>query len=175
MADDPRFTPDEVRLGHLMAPFGIRGELRVFLYNPASTLLDRPRALTLVSPAGERRPATVSIRSGAGKKLIAQVLGVDTPEAAAQLGGWELVLPRSALPRPKAGEYYQHDLLGLPVRSAGGQEIGRLREIVPSGGIDIYVVDVAGAERFVPALRDRVLEVVPGSHIVIAEDAGEEA
>ena len=175
MAEDPRFAPDEVRLGHLMAPFGIRGELRVFLYNPDSPLLGRPRSVTLVSPAGERRTATVGVRTGAGKKLIAQVSGVDTPEVAAAFGGWELVVPRAALPRPKPGEYYQHDLLGLPVRSAGGRELGHLREIVPSGGIDIYIVDGPGGERFVPALRDRVLEVVPGSHILLAEDAGEEA
>ena len=52
---DGRFTPDDVRLGHVNGVFGLRGDVRLYLYNPGSELIGERIDAQLVAPDGSRR------------------------------------------------------------------------------------------------------------------------
>lgn len=157
--------------------FGVRGEVRLMLHHREGETLFTERTVTLVSPEGERRSVRIRARSGAGKRVLAKIAGVETPEAAAALMGWAIVVDRATLPPPGEGEYYIHDLLDLPVFDASGNALGTLADVVNSPAHDIWVVEADGREAFVLATPENVVSVdVPGRRIVIADgalDAGE--
>lgn len=172
-------SPDEVLVATVNGVFGVRGEVRLFLHDRQSRTLDRPTKVTLIAPEGERRAAEIAVRSGAGKRVIARISGVETPEAAHALIGWSVIVPRSALPVPAPGEYYIHDLLDLPVferRPEGDARIGALADVV-TGERDIWVITGEdGEERYLLAAPDTVLEVdLAAGRLIVAPGAAEAA
>lgn len=167
----PESAPDSLELGEIVGVFGVRGEVRVFLANPASDTLREPRNVTLMMPQGVARPARLVVRPGAGKRLLGRIDGIDTPERAALLKGARIVIARSELPEPEPGEYYVHDLIGLPVFDTTGLSIGALADVIP-GAKDIWVIETDQGEELMVASVENVVSVdVPGRRIVVAEGA----
>jgi len=140
-------------------------------HRESQTLFDE-RGATLVSPDGERREVRIRARSGAGKRVLGRISGVETPEAAAALMGWAIVVERATLPPPGKDEFYIHDLLDLPVFDVAGHALGTLIDVVNHPQHDIWVVETEGGEAFVLATPDNVVSVdVPGRRIVLADGA----
>jgi 16S rRNA processing protein RimM len=127
--------------------------------------------LLLVLPDGERHRVEVMARPGAGRRVLGQIAGVASREEAEALVGSELVLPRAELPAAEDGSWYHHDLIGLPVRTAAGQDLGRL--VAVHGGPEVDVWEIQGQEGviFLPALREHLVEVRPPEGIVVSERA----
>lgn len=170
MAND--LAEDEIVLGTIAGVFGFRGEVRLVLHHRESETLQQERPVTLVSPEGERRAALLRSRPGAGKRVLGRIQGVDSEDAARALMDWAIVIRREDMPAPAAGEYYVHDLLGLPVRDTSGAERGVLVDVVP-GGVDVWVIETPdGGELFLVATKEALVEVdVAARRIVVAAEA----
>ena len=167
-ADGPT---DEIVLGHISGVFGFHGELRLFLYNPGTELLDEPRKLALVLPDGARRTVSLRVRPGAGKRILGTIAGVDTEADARALVGAELRMPRAALPPAGPGAWYHVDLIGLPVRTASGRELGHIADISSAGGTDVWILQGPLGERYIPVLRALIDQVELGVGITVADEA----
>ncbi|MCB9779172.1 MAG: 16S rRNA processing protein RimM [Alphaproteobacteria bacterium] len=176
---DPRFTSRDVRLGYVSGVHGLRGEVKVFLYNEASDLLDRPGAVVLVGPDGTRRTVHLTLRDGAGRRILGRIEGVEDREAAHALMGHEFIVDETELPTLDEFTWYQRDLIGLPVETASGRPLGRIAEIHDAGEVDVWMLRGEGRERVLPALRAHILSVTlaadgaPG-RVVVTDDAVDE-
>jgi len=82
----------------------------------------------------------------------------DRDEARA-LMGWEIIVPKSELPDLEDGEFYHHELLGLPVFDEEGVAVGTIGEIQSAGPVDVWIIHTGEQELFIPALEEFVLEV----------------
>jgi 16S rRNA processing protein RimM len=56
-------------------------------------------------------------------------------------------------------EYYEHQIVGLAVWTAGGGYLGKVDEVMSTGSNDVYVVRGEGQEVLIPAIEDVVLEI----------------
>ncbi|MDP2317247.1 MAG: ribosome maturation factor RimM [Pseudomonadota bacterium] len=163
---------DEVVLGEVSGVFGVRGEVRLMLHHREGETLFSARTATLVSPAGERREVRIVARPGAGKRVLGKIEGVDTPEAAAALMGWAIVVDRAVLSPPAEGEFYIHDLMDLPVFDESGAALGTLIDVVTGQERDIWVIQTDAGEGFVIASPENVRSVdVAGRRVVVATGA----
>lgn len=146
------------------------------LHHREGRTLFEPRDVQLVSPDGVRRTVRLVARSGAGKRVLGRIQGIDTPEAGEALRGWHVVVDRATLAPLPEGEYYLHDLLELPVEDESGRPLGTLADVI-AGEKDIWVIDTPAGEAFVIASPETVRRVdVAGGRIVLADgalDAGE--
>ena len=166
--------PHEVRLGRINGVFGLKGEVRLYLYNPKSELFaGKGMDAVLVSPNGERRSTHIRSRSGAGKRILGRLDGVTSPEAAADLADWEIVCDEGVLPKLLDDEYYHRDLIGLAVQSQSGEGLGRISEIVPGDEVDCWVAKLDGEEFMFPAVKEVVLSVDLHTGITIVDDLEE--
>ena len=168
---DSRFASDDVRLGYINGVFGLRGDVRLYLYNPESEMVGMSFEMQLVSPSGDRQTVVMAIRSGSGRRILATVDGVDTPEAAGALKGYELVLSEEHLPQEADGEWYHRDLLGTPVATESGESLGTLREIVSGPGLDTWVIRGEQGEVWVHARAPDLVDVRPGDIVVVVDAA----
>jgi 16S rRNA processing protein RimM len=152
--------------------FGFRGEVRLLLHNREGGTLGAPRRVNLLLPDGSRSTVTMSARAGAGKRVIGRVEGVTTEAAAEALVGAHVWVARAELPRPPAGEFYLHDVLGLPVVDEDGAPMGTLEDVV-SGERDVWVLALPdGTEGFLVATPEAVRLVDPAAgRIVVARGA----
>jgi len=159
----------EISLGLINGVFGIRGEVRLFLHNRDSDLLFEKTKIDVLLPSGVRRDVEIQARPGSGKRIIAKITGVDTPEDARALHGAELVYCKDRLPDLDADTYYHYDLLGLPVRRVNGENLGVLKHIV-TGGIDVWVIEHGDEEIFIPAVANAIVSVEIGVEIVVEDE-----
>ena len=171
--DRRHFAPDEVRLGYISGIFGLQGQVRLFLYHRDGDVWDAPVSVDFVSADGSRVTRTVRAERSGPKRVFGVIEGVDTPELARALMGCELVVPPDRLPRLAADEFYHRDLLGLPVRTDRGRELGRLAAIYTNSEVDTWVVQGPDGEAYLAALRELVLAVHPGDHILVDDSVGE--
>ncbi len=148
----------DIELGYISGVFGVRGEVKVFLYNPESTLFETPRVVRLVGPEGERE-VTLSTRPGAGKRILGLVDGVTTPDEARALADLRIVVARDVLPDLEADEFYDWQLEGAPVL-VDGETVGRVVRIHHPGEVEVFEIDVGDAEpAFVPSVSEFVLAI----------------
>ena len=93
-----------------------------------------------------------------GRVVVAKLAGCDVREAAAALKGWDVAVPRSALPAPGEGEYYWSDLLGLRVTNVQKEELGRVATLLETGANHVLVVE-GDRERLIPFVSAVVVSV----------------
>jgi 16S rRNA processing protein RimM len=156
----------ELELGEVMAPFGFKGELKIFLYNPAGRW-SGPREVVLRDTSGARHAVRLSLRPGAGKRILGTIEGLHDVADVERFVGAKLLAEREALP---AQEYYEADLLGLPVRTVGGKALGVLTAIHPQGDVDLWEVE-GDPVLYVPAREGMIVRVEPGVAITVADEA----
>ncbi len=163
-----------VAIGQVVRVHGLRGDVRV---RSLSDVPDRFATLTQVTverPGGARRPLAVRAARPIGNDYLVSFEGIDRPEAAAELVGSLLQIAEDrAAPLPD-GQYYQHDLVGMEVRTEEGTPVGTLAEILPTGANAVFVVrEAGGREQLIPATREVVRAVdVPGRLMTIRRIPG---
>ena len=141
----------KILVGKIVAPQGIRGEVRVQTYTATPTDM---KTLPVYSPklaAGAFH--FVRPLNPTSSVIVARIDGVNDRNAAEQLRGVELFINRDDLPELADGEYYQTDLIGMRV-VRGGLVIGVVDDIQNYGGGDILELDSGEMVSFVGATVD---------------------
>lgn len=90
-----------------------------------------------------------------GAGWLLKLVGVDDRQAAEALRGSELVEHERDLPPLPDGEYYWHQLVGLPVETVAGEPLGTVREVLRTGSNDVWVTDRV----LIPVLDQVIREV----------------
>ena len=160
MADAQR----PVTLAAIAGAHGVRGEVRLKLFGEGAEAL---RAFS-VFDAGDRKLTLKSVRP-ANQGAVATFAEITDRSAAEALRGAVLTVPRSALPTLGEGEYYHHDLLGLPCVSTDGAAIGHVAAVENFGAGDILEIEKPDRKRFMVPMTEKA---VPewGEQVVISRD-----
>jgi 16S rRNA processing protein RimM len=141
-----------VILGHLGAPWGVKGWIKVDSYtDPPAAILNYPVWQVARADGGWEPVRVVSGRpQGAGRLVVAGLEGVASPEDARRFVGRDVAVPRAALPEPGAGEYYWEDLLGCRVATLEGVALGVVSHFLEYPAGPVMVVRDGTKERWVP-------------------------
>lgn len=160
MADAQR----PVTLAAIAGAHGVRGEVRLKLFGEGAEAL---RAFS-VFDAGDRKLTLKSVRP-ANQGAVATFAEITDRSAAEALRGAVLTVPRSALPPLGEGEYYHHDLLGLPCVSTDGRTVGEVVAVENFGAGDILEIAKPDSKRFMVPMNEKA---VPewGEQVVISSD-----
>ena len=161
-------------IGRVVRVHGLRGDVRVRSLSDVPDRFETLTQVTVAAPGGARRPLAVKAVRPMARDYLVAFEGIDTPEAAAQLVGslLQIAEDRSA-PLPD-GQYYQHDLVGMAVRTEEGLPLGTLADILPTGANAVFIVRGAdGREHLIPATKEVVRAVdVPGRLMTIRRMPG---
>lgn len=155
MSDDSR----PVIIGRIVGVFGVRGWVKVRSYTQPPINLLTYRPWRLISATGEIAEQELVSGHAQGKGLVALLKGCTNPESALFWVGWEIAVPRTALPPPEDGEYYWTDLIGLRVVTLTGVDLGSVSYLFETGANDVLVV-TGDRERLIPYLSGRVVQKV---------------
>jgi len=124
-----------IAVGVIRKAHGIHGEASVELWTDSAERLEELPDVTLVSPdSSELRPAAIeSVREHGGRALV-RLAGIDSPEAVAELRNWTIEIPERHARSLDEGEYFIHDLVGLRLVDAAGNDRGVVVEALEGGG-----------------------------------------
>ena len=161
-APTPEFDPEAaINVGLILAPHGLRGEVKVESLTDFPERFDPGATLWL-----DGAPLKVERSRWQGRSLVLKLAGIDDPTAAESLRGKELQAP----PLAELGEdtYYRDDLIGLQVVDLQGEPLGAIADIFPTGSNDVYVVRGPRGELLLPAIDDVIKEIdLAGRRIVV--------
>lgn len=145
-------------IGTIVAPFGIKGELKVF---PLSDIPNRFAQLDAIQVGPDHTTYTIKgVRPYKGEMLLLRLAGINDASAAEKLRNFTISIPLSELATLPPDSYYQHDILGLQVVTLAGRRLGTVADIIVTGSNDVYVVK--GSEKqqiLIPAIKDVVKQV----------------
>ena len=148
-------------MGRVTAPFGIRGWVKIYtLTAQPGNLRDYP--LWWLGHDGDWCEVRAAAAKVHGNTLVAQLEGVENREAAVELKGKEVAVPRAQLPGAAADEFYWADLIGLKVVNMEQHEFGRVSRIVQTGANDVLVVaggDKDKRETLIPFIASAIRQV----------------
>lgn len=158
-----------VALGKIIGIFGIKGEARIFIFNPESDILKSwKQAYLWREGLSDLEPIRIKTRSGAGKRVIAAIEGKSSPDATSKLIDSLVLYKISQLPKTEEGEWYHHELIGMPVKTESGIELGMIVEIVP-GHVDIWVAEGNGQSIHIPNTSEDILSVSLETGVIVPD------
>ena len=163
-----------VVLGRIVAPYGVRGWLKIKPFGDDPQAWRDMSQLWLGADAeGDHWQAfdLESLRAH-GAAWVVKLAGIDDRTAAEMADGRFVGAPRGELPCNRSGEYYWADLMGLNVVNQQGESLGKIDSLVETGAHQVLVVkddeDDKG-ERPLPFVAQVVKEVdVPGGRVLVA-------
>ena len=162
--------PDALAVAAVVGAHGVRGWVRVHLYDPNSSALRRGLAVTLRAPLQAPQSLKIAaVEPIPGKPVCrVQLVGVTDRDQAEALRGRELWLARADLPALARDEFYLADIIGLPVervRPDGRvQPLGTVVGLTSNGAQDLLEVEFQVEGRrpdtwLLPALPQFIVEV----------------
>ena len=148
-----------VTIGKIFATHGVRGEVKVKSYSDVPGRFERLRRVVVEGPTGGRT-LTVSRSRRTAKGYLLEFETIESLEAAKLLVGSVLQIPEERLAAPSDDRYYEYQLVGMEVQTEDGVYVGCLREIWPTPGNPVFLVEgPTGVEHLIPATKEIVQTV----------------
>ena len=121
-----------IAVGVIRKPHGIRGEASVEPWTNSPDRFDQLESVTLVSPdESSTREARIESARPHGDRVLVKFAGVDDVNP---LRNWSIEIPESDARKLEEDEYFLHDLVGLTLIDANGNERGKVLEVYEGGG-----------------------------------------
>lgn len=155
---------DWVAVGEVARPHGVRGELRLKLFNRESDVLLDLDEVRVRTRSGEESPVRIESVRRADAALLIKLAGVDDRDAVEALRGAVLSVPRASLPPLAEGEFYACDVIGRPAVLPDGEVVGTIEDLVSYPTVDVLLVRTADGGRWeVPAIEEYLEVPRPGA------------
>ncbi len=153
------------RVGQILAAYGLDGAVKVL---PLTDFDDRFNPGSKVVLEGDEHEIEWSRSAGGG--LVVKLKGLDNRTMAELFRGRYLEIGEDAARPPGEGRFYHHQLIGLAVSTASGQELGQIAEILERPANDVWVSREGSLEHLIPATRDAVVKVdLDAGRVVVAD------
>ncbi|WP_246167807.1 ribosome maturation factor RimM [Propionivibrio limicola] len=154
---------DIVVLGKVVAPYGLRGAVKVFPFAddaPSWAKLPYWWVGSDEASSSEWQIKQLASCKVSGGVVVAQFEDVSDRNAAEAMQGRLVGVSRSELPKTGKDEYYWGDLIGLDVVNTQNQSLGKVLGLIETPANDVLRVGVdEGKERLLPFVATVVLDV----------------
>lgn len=124
---------------------GLRGELVADVLTDFPERFEALETVLALSPDGARRELKIEKFWFQKGRIILKFAGFDSIETAETLRGAEICVPESEVIDLEEGAFFDWQLEDCKVETIAGERIGRVKEVMRTGGTEILVV--AGAEK----------------------------
>ena len=126
-------------IGTIGSPFGVKGFVKVRSASGETDHLLKLQSV-IVSKNGKEQELKIAESSVSPPSVLMRFNGIDSPEAAKELNGAQLLVGRDQAAPLGEGEFYIEDLKGLPVTSEEGELIGHVSDIIEGGGGELVEI-----------------------------------
>ena len=146
-------------IGKIVGVHGIKGANRFKSYAESLSVFAPGQSLLMRdNRSGETIVEIIWVKPHTGTPLIS-FKGVSDRDQAQALIGNELFIPQTELPALDEDAFYWYELVGIEVYTTGGDYLGRIDSIFPTGSNDVYVVKDRQKEVLIPALESVVIDI----------------
>lgn len=91
--------------------------------------------------------------------VILKFVGVDNIGEAIAYKDYMVKIPEKDLITLSPNQFYIYKIIGFKVYTTGGKKLGKLSEILPTGGTDIFLVKGCEKDYMIPASQEIITEI----------------
>jgi 16S rRNA processing protein RimM len=149
---------------------GLKGEVVAELLTDFPERFDELEELIAIKPDGSREIVELENYWLQNDRVILKVAGVDDPDSAKQIVGYEFAVPESERVSLPEDTFYDWELEGCAVQLITGETIGEVKSVLKTGGPEILLVlSEDGKERLVPLADDICIKIEPASKLIVID------
>jgi 16S rRNA processing protein RimM len=148
-----------VAIAKIVKTRGLRGELVADLLTDFPERFENLEDVTGVAPDSTRHELKIERFFLQKGRIVLKLAGYNSIEAAEELRGFEICIPETEAVELEDGEYFDWELADCRVETLEGIEIGKVTEVIRTGGTEILVVAGADKEYLVPFSETICVEV----------------
>ena len=139
-----------VAIAKLIKSRGLRGELVANVLTDFPERFEELETVIALLPNGTKRELKIEKFWFQKGRIILKFAGFDSIETAENLRGAEICVPESEAIELEADEFFDWQLEDCEVETVEGEKIGRVKELLRTGGTEILVVQGAEKEYLIP-------------------------
>ena len=144
-----------VPIGSIVKHHGLKGDLKVFLYNEDSETL--VSGITFwIKDNNKFVPFNLELTKGSKSNFLIKIKDLDNRESCAFLLKKEIYVSRSNFPDINEDEFYINDVIGFDVQNETGKAYGFLKDILLIASKEILLVEYQNKEIMIPNVEDFV-------------------
>ncbi|MGO8949879.1 MAG: ribosome maturation factor RimM [Ktedonobacterales bacterium] len=149
---------DWVTVGHVVGVFGVHGEIKV---EPYTSFPERFAETHTVCAGTSHTPYRILGAHPHKHHILLQLEGIADIDAAERLRGQALAIPASEIHHLPEDHFYLHDVIGLAVLGVNGRKIGTVKDVLVTGGTDLFVIERAesGQDVLLPAVKEFIKSI----------------
>ena len=141
-------SDDLVAVARAVRTRGLRGEVVAELLTDFPERFENLERLIAVAPDGERQVLLLEEHWFQQRRIVLKFAGYDSIESASTLVGSEFAVPEAERVELPEDAFYDWELDGCRVETILGENIGRVREVMRTGGgVEVLVVENEQARR----------------------------
>jgi len=158
---------DVLKVGVITSTHGVRGEVKVF---PTTDDVNRFKKLknVMLDTGKEMQKMEIAGVKFFKNMVILKFKGIDNVDDVQKYRQKDLYVARKDAVKLYKDEYFIADLIGIDVFEEDGRKVGVLKEVMPTGANDVYVVELCEdfadngqKEVLIPAIKQCILNVNP--------------
>jgi len=141
----------KITIGKVRTSVGVHGYFKVLSYSGEIAHFKKLKGHEVEFVLnGKSRLLTVEDIRMSGSNLTIKVTGIDGPEDARKLSGWEMITERSKAAALKKGEFYNTDLIGCKLVNLEKQAVGTIKSIFDNSVSDLLEVETDEGTKLIP-------------------------
>ena len=150
---------DKIAIGKVRTSTGVRGYFKVLSFSGEFDHFKKLKGQFIEFRfKGRQKDYSVEDIRMSGSNLTVKVEGIDTPEDAKKLSGWEIFVEKKKAAKLKKDEYYLADLCKCSL-VYNGEIIAAVKGISDNGISDLLEIEIDGRVRLIPFLNQYVGDV----------------
>ncbi len=150
---------DLVTIAKIAKTRGLRGELVADLLTDFPERFDNLKKVFAVKPSGETLELEIEKFWFQKARIILKFAGFDSIEAAENLRDYEVCVSEAEAVELEADEFFDWQLAECAVETIDGKILGKVSELMRTGGTEILVVKGAEKDYLIPFAETICVEV----------------
>jgi 16S rRNA processing protein RimM len=138
---------DLIAVARALKVRGLRGEVVAELLTDFPERFDRLEKLIALKSDGQRRALRLEEHWFQGERIVLKFAGYDSIETASALVGCEFAVPEAERVELPEDQFYDWELINCAVETIDGEAIGRVVNVMRTGGVEMLVVKNAADEK----------------------------
>jgi 16S rRNA processing protein RimM len=143
-------SEDLVAIARIAKTRGLRGEVVADVLTDFPERFDDLETVLALKPDGAREELKIEKFFFQKGRIVLKFEGFDSIEAAETLRNYEICIPETEAVELETDEYFDWELEGCAVETVEGEQIGRVKEIMRTGGTEVLIVEGAEKEYMIP-------------------------
>ena len=159
MSESAESIRELVAIARIVRTRGLKGEVVAEILTDFPERFETLETVTAVRPSGDRSELTIEKFWFQNRRVILKFGGYDSVESGETLRNTEICVSESEAVELASDEYFDWELAGCKVETVGGETIGKVRELLRTGGTELLVVDGELKEYLIPFAESICVEV----------------